>query len=506
MKLNNKGFAVTGILYTALLMFLVVISGILSMMSTRKVLLDKMKRDAAEEFNQAMTVFRFNYTGNYQTFDVPISGNYKVELWGASGGGKDAYGSYVSGTIELVAGQRYYVYVGEGGLPGTKGNDGTSTVGQGGRATFNGGGYGGNAGGGLYPYSSYTGGTSGGGATDIRLQRFPKYRYVRDYASGNTVNSSNHWIEIEVFDRYNRNIALNKPVTASVDSSEERPNKWITDGNTATANWTSHSSGLQWVEVDLGEEYEISKVVIRHYYGDGRTYHQTKTELYSGDRKTTDVIFDSAISGTYPENSAGRTSEVPNYLTERIIVAGGGGGGHHNDNGFDNEKSNAGGLVGYKGGLYAYMIGKPQYEPHVAMRGAGGTQDSGYKFGFGGPGDNSGVSDYCHGQAGGGGGYYGGFGGRHTDGNCHMIGGGGGSSFISGHFGSNAVDEDGNHTGQPNHYSGLTFSNTIMIDGGGYEWTDIRANQTAMPKPNGSYYPLGEGHTGDGYARISLIQ
>jgi len=35
MKLNNKGFAVTGILYTALLMFLVVISGILSMMSTR---------------------------------------------------------------------------------------------------------------------------------------------------------------------------------------------------------------------------------------------------------------------------------------------------------------------------------------------------------------------------------------------------------------------------------------------------------------------------------------
>ena len=72
------------------------------------------------------------------------------------------------------------------------------------------------------------------------------------------------------------------------------------------------------------------------------------------------------------------------------------------------------------------------------------------------------MPGYCHGQSGGGGGYYGGFGGKHTDGNCHMIGGGGGSSFISGHFGSNAVDEDGNHTGQPNHYSGLTFSNTII--------------------------------------------
>ena len=56
MKLNNKGFAVTGILYTALLMFLVVISGILSMMSTRKVLLDKMKQDTLESLDEVVEV------------------------------------------------------------------------------------------------------------------------------------------------------------------------------------------------------------------------------------------------------------------------------------------------------------------------------------------------------------------------------------------------------------------------------------------------------------------
>lgn len=58
--------------------------------------------------------------------------------------------------------------MGEAGKSGTVGNNVTFTVGQGAKATFNGGGSGGNAGGGDYPYGNYRGGSSGGGATDIR--------------------------------------------------------------------------------------------------------------------------------------------------------------------------------------------------------------------------------------------------------------------------------------------------------------------------------------------------
>lgn len=59
-----------------------------------------------------------------------------------------------------------------------------------------------------------------------------------------------------------------------------------------------------------------------------------------------------------------------------------------------------------------------------------------------------------------GGGYYGG-------GTGYYAGsGGGGSSFISGYYGCNAIDINGNHTGQPNHYSGYVFINGYMQQGG----------------------------------------
>lgn len=91
----------------------------------------------------------------------------------------------------------------------------------------------------------------------------------------------------------------------------------------------------------------------------------------------------------------------------------------------------------------------------------------------------------------------------------HMVEAGG-SSYISGHNGCNAIKESSTaasivHTGQPNHYSGLVFTNTIMIDGAGYKWTTAKGAQTAMPKPAGGNYSLGSGHTGNGYAIISKL-
>ena len=64
-------------------------------------------------------VIEFNYTGNYQEFIVPVSGMYKIELWGASGGGIGTYaggkGAYTTGSIYLEVGEKLYVYVGQYG-------------------------------------------------------------------------------------------------------------------------------------------------------------------------------------------------------------------------------------------------------------------------------------------------------------------------------------------------------------------------------------------------------
>jgi len=89
----------------------------------------------------------FNYfppnTGSVQSYSVPVTGTYNIKCWGASGSGEynPGRGGYTVGQIILTRGTLLYVYVGE--------------VGQG------------------YAYSNFNGGgigeTSGGGATDIRL-------------------------------------------------------------------------------------------------------------------------------------------------------------------------------------------------------------------------------------------------------------------------------------------------------------------------------------------------
>lgn len=174
----------------------------------------------------------------------------------------------------------------------------------------------------------------------------------------------------------------------------------------------------------------------------------------------------------------------------------------------------AGGLVGYDGrdGPYDNYCGK------------GGTQTSGGaspslyyntgvgdpgQFGYGGAGKESGQNG---GGSGGSGGWYGGSGASGAGGGS--FGAGGGSSFISGHPYCNGINSSGTHQGasKPSkvRYQGtgsehtITFTSTVIIDGGGYAWTSSsRGKATQMPKPDGGYYASGFGHPGNGYAKIT---
>jgi len=60
------------------------------------------------------------------------------------------------------------------------------------------------------------------------------------------------------------------------------------------------------VQIDLGGVYNVDKVVVWHYAADGRTYHNTKTQV-SADGTNWMTVYDSAVSGEYPETAAGKT-------------------------------------------------------------------------------------------------------------------------------------------------------------------------------------------------------
>lgn len=191
-----------------------------------------------------------------------------------------------------------------------------------------------------------------------------------------------------------------------------------------------------------------------------------------------------------------------NGLRSRIMVAGGGGGGSFSFGALSGGAG--GGLLGVEGN----RSGADNGSNYITLA-QGGSQNSG---GTGGTGSYAGgyVGMFGYGGngvfcclAGGGGGYYGGG----SSGVATNIAGtgAGGSSFISGHNGCDAINSSGIHTNQSNHYSGKVFLDTLMIDGQGYKWTNSKIDQEKMPKPEGGYYELGQGHTGHGYARISLI-
>ena len=178
-------------------------------------------------------------------------------------------------------------------------------------------------------------------------------------------------------------------------------------------------------------------------------------------------------------------------LSSRIATAAGGCGGRSGCPG--------GGLLGYN---YNMEVGTG------SGQNIGATQSSGYSFGIGGPG----TGNY---QDGAGGGWYGGF--AQTTSNYS---GSGSTSYISGHAGCLAITEGS--TSNPRtlktgctsssvssecsiHYSGLYFTNTVMIDGAGYSWTNVKGNLQQMPNPNGGYYVSGTGNTGNGHARITYL-
>ena len=104
-------------------------------------------------------VWNFDYTGSEQEFTAPCSGTYKLETWGAQGGGYVAiggYGGYSIGNIILKSNAKLFVNVGESGKSSS-----TEDL----SSTYNGGG----AGAIQANYKNIRYFSSGGGATHIAM-------------------------------------------------------------------------------------------------------------------------------------------------------------------------------------------------------------------------------------------------------------------------------------------------------------------------------------------------
>ncbi len=110
------------------------------------------------------------------------------------------------------------------------------------------------------------------------------------------------------------NLALGKIATGSTLTNPGL----ITNGDKNTNNFAGQDLGLRSIVIDLGQNYNLSKVNIWHYFGDGRTYHDVIVQVSTvSDFSTKTTVFNndtnnSAGQGTgtnaeYAETSAGKT-------------------------------------------------------------------------------------------------------------------------------------------------------------------------------------------------------
>jgi hypothetical protein len=113
------------------------------------------------------------------------------------------------------------------------------------------------------------GGGAGAGAGPI----LPKGRYVRfTFHEGAPSKYILAPKEIKVFDKQGVNVALTKPVEAHGHHNAKRsPKENAVDGDEDTIWHSKHGSDTDWIEVDLEEEVEISKIVITQ--GTATTVH-----------------------------------------------------------------------------------------------------------------------------------------------------------------------------------------------------------------------------------------
>jgi hypothetical protein len=109
--------------------------------------------------SKTIPVATFDYTGDVQSYTVPLTGIYKIECWGAQGGGNGGYGGYSYGNIKLS--QNTILYICVGGYEAYKRFTGAHN-----------------------PYNTYNGGgigdSGGGGATHVSTMNRGE---LRNYAS-----------------------------------------------------------------------------------------------------------------------------------------------------------------------------------------------------------------------------------------------------------------------------------------------------------------------------------
>lgn len=275
--MNNKGFAVSGIIYGILVLFIILLIALLSMFNSRKTVLDELKDKVLNEVGSNVEIKDFTYTKNNEIYEykVLIKGYYKIEL-------KNINGSILSTNIYLRDGEKLYFKM-NGSKVGIY-SDKTTTVpivildntSYNVNETFND----------KYflntSFKENTGNTINSinvkYAETIRKNKdLNQVRYIKDCISKNNVDDTNMWSEIRAIVK-GENVALNKEIKIYDEKNNqiESDINFITDGNINTFQSEGYC-----IIVDLGRTYNIDYLYSYHDIDTNKKYYDYNLSVSS---------------------------------------------------------------------------------------------------------------------------------------------------------------------------------------------------------------------------------
>lgn len=405
-------------------------------------------------------VFNFSYTGSVQQITLP-KGKYKLQCWGAQGGGsfslgKDygSKGGYSEGVLTLDKTTTLYIFVGGQGSYGST----TSLV--------NGGWNGGGAAVGKTQYNSgdtngfsYIG--SGGGATDIST-----VASSMSYSSGRTNRSSASLLARCIVAGGGAGASYRETITTTTSTTTKK----VVD---STAFDTLLSSNIYFAVANFDiSECKGKTVTFSCTSSSNATivealfYNASGTMVDNNQASASSLTFKKAISSTSAIQSvrfrARASGEYPTAL--KCVVS------------FEESTTSTSTTSGYsnKNQQGGGASGKGQYPGTQSSAGSGGG------FGYG---KSQSSTGYRYSSGGGGSGWYGGGAGQSDTSTLYVNYSGGGSGF---------VNTSANSSYRPSGYTGL------QLDSG-----TTTAGSSSFESTSGG---TETGHSGNGYARITVIE
>ncbi len=503
MKLNNKGLAISSVIFSILILFLLISFSLLALLGTRKMSLDKLKSEVLNEIQGSSydKLYEFAYTGDYQTFIAPVAGNYRFEAWGASGGDASeidgGFGSYNSGDIYLSKGQTIYVYVGQSATldqrnvvmynSGSEGSDFTSSFGY--KTTASGGATDfrlisgewdnfnslssrilvSSGGGGTAVYHGNMAGADGGGLIGYSglystygssLGIISSLNHSSTQTSGGPINKDaisgtveSHIGNFGVGNSRSAGGYFASPIYEASNTvySSFGASSFIS-GHTGAVAIKSESDQSP---KDIG--FEVRYIEIGSNGSSLNTgNHIVEVQAFTNDG--TNVALGKPVTSNVTENSTLPFLRVTDGETNSDIFS-------------------SVGTVTTVDLQYGYDLSSIKlWRFHKDARTYKNTYVKLYN-------EDKTQWVYLHDYE--------------IDGTY--------AESSAGNTLTVGCTTGTNDNSCSVHYSDLSFTNTSMIDGSGYAWTNTKQSYLTMLSPSGVEYPLGEGHSGNGFARITLL-